>query len=109
MNNIILSIIIFGIVFFLYLHIYYHFKINNDLEILTIDGFVLKLDDKIKDNTLKLSKISGKKKKRLKSKLETEFRLIIHNYLDFYIHNTTETRDVAMNTIYTMIDSLAFR
>ena len=38
MNNIILSIIIFGIVFFLYLHIYYHFKINNDLEILTIDG-----------------------------------------------------------------------
>jgi len=40
-------------------------------EILTIDGFVLKLDDKIKDNTLKLSKISGKKKKRLKSKLET--------------------------------------
>jgi hypothetical protein len=78
-------------------------------EILTIDGFVLKLDDKIKDNALILSKTNGKKRRKLKSKLETEFRLIIHNYLDFYIQNTTEPREVAMNTIYTMIDSLAFR
>jgi len=79
-------------------------------EILDIDGFVLKLDDKIKDNRLQLSKINNtRKKKKLKSKLETEFRLIIHNYLDFYIRNTSETREVAMNTIYTMIDSLGFQ
>jgi len=79
-------------------------------EILDIDGFVLKLDDKIKDNRLRLSQIENRrKKKKLKSKLETEFRLIIHNYLDFYLRNTTETREVAMNTIYTMIDSLGFQ
>ena len=50
-----------------------------------------------------------RKKKKLKSKLETEFRLIIHNYLDFYLRNTTETREIAINTLYTMIDSLGFQ
>lgn len=79
-------------------------------EILDVDGFVLKLDDKIKDNRLHLSKINNtRKKKKLQSKFETEFRLIIHNYLDFYIRNTTETREIAINTIYTIIDSLGFQ
>ena len=36
--SILLSIIIFCVVFFLYLHIYHHFKLSNDLEIYTIDG-----------------------------------------------------------------------
>ena len=79
-------------------------------KILDIDGFVLKLDDKMKDNKKKLiNEHNRRKKKKLKSKLETEFRLIIHNYLDYYIRNTTETREIAINTIYTMIDSLGFQ
>ena len=36
--NYLLSIVIFCIVFFLYLHIYHHFKLSNDLEIYTIEG-----------------------------------------------------------------------
>lgn len=79
-------------------------------KILDIDGFVLKLDDKIKDNKKKMTnERNRRKKKKLKSKLETEFRLIIQNYLDFYLRNTTETREIAINTLYTMIDSLAFQ
>jgi len=64
----------------------------------------------MKDNKKKLiNEHNRRKKKKLKSKLETEFRLIIHNYLDYYIRNTTETREIAINTIYTMIDSLGFQ
>ena len=36
--NIILSIIVFCLVFFLYLHVFHHLKVSNDLEIYTIDG-----------------------------------------------------------------------
>jgi hypothetical protein len=36
--NIIIFILVFSIVLFLYIHIYYHFKINNDLEILEINN-----------------------------------------------------------------------
>ena len=36
--NILLSIVIFCVVFFIYLHIYHHFKVSDDLEIYTIDG-----------------------------------------------------------------------
>ena len=74
-----------------------------------MNGFVLKIDDKVKNDRLILSRINNRvEKKKVKSKLDTEFRLIIYNYLDCYIRNTTETRNVAMNTIYTIIDSLGF-
>jgi hypothetical protein len=78
-------------------------------EILSVNGFIMKIDDKIKNTRAKIDLIENDRKKRkMADKLETDFRLIIQNFLDYYLTNTSEPRESAMNIIYTMIDNLGF-
>ena len=81
---------------------------GNIYEILSVDGFVMKLDDKIKNARTKINLMENVQKRKSLSELETDFRLIIQNYIDYYIKNTSETSDSAMNIIYNMIDHLGF-
>ena len=92
--NIFLSLIVFGIVFFIYLHIYYHFKCSNDLEIYTIDNV----------SKEKLEEICDLRQpvlfKFMNNNALSNFKLsnIVHNYgsFDVKIKNNQNVDEIAL-------------
>jgi len=82
---------------------------GNIYKILSTHEFVMKLDDKIKNAWSKINFIQDEiEKDSLKKEIETEFRLIIHNFMRYYLTNTSDSLEIAINTLYNIIDELGF-
>ena len=89
--KILLTAMIFCVVFFLYLHIYHHLKLSNDLEIYTIDG-------KSKDKLEEVCDLRQPALFKYQNNIDLKLQDLIKHYssFDIVVKNNKKTDDISL-------------